>query len=615
MINSQTHSKIQNALQSYENYNKYLKNADMELAALSCFNKAKTMREIDTRVLFIGSQNCGKSTIINAVIGETVVYTGISKGTATINLIKSGDPSDVVKVYYNDETEPECISKEAFDAKYNRDMEQTERIIRGDITVEQYKNIKYAEISCEPNSLPVGLQLIDTPCLENKNSTRRIEQQFLPNADVIVFILDGTAPFRKAEYEFIQTHFSKKHITNVFFLVNKADTILANNSMNIAEKYVRDKLHDVFLDENCNVDEKLYNSRVFFVDAFTSLCARTGGFKGMRKDTKWVEVPVDAEEDQFTGIPAFEAALTEYLNSEVFLAGKLEAILRNMAYTYSVVEKRYIEYSRLLQKTPIEVFKHVADALRSIHQKLDSVYEAEREIRYIGREIEYEIMGSWHDFVGNELPKRWVNQNADVQDYMHHQQVFANVAGILLMPPVRRSLIEKVNLFLIDSFDIWKASVKQMISAKVAHIGIRIEKTSFTLNPELEQIIDDAMIMINQYWEEHPALFGFHLQGCGNNLLHDIQDALYHMHSFTNIDLIQDKIRNEINNWSIKHRMYLQEEEKHYKNLYGGYETRYLQEKICQQNRMLEELFVFFEYVYWVCYGNKPTIHDLKKRI
>lgn len=614
MINSQTHSKIQNALQSYENYNKYLKNADMELAALSCINKAKTMREIDTRVLFIGSQNCGKSTVINAVIGETVVQTGISKGTATINLIKSGDPSDAVKVYYNDETEPECISKEAFDAKYNRDMEQTERIIRGDITVEQYKNIKYAEISCEPNSLPVGLQLIDTPCLEDKNSTRRIEQQFLSNADVIVFVLDGTAPFRKAEYEFIQTHFSKKHITNVFFLVNKADTILANNIMNIAEKCVRDKLHDVFLDENCNVDEKLYNSRVFFVDALTSLCARTG-FKYVCKGAQWVQLPVDSIEDQFTGILEFEAALTEYLNSEVFLAGKLEAILKNMAHTYSVVEKRYIEYSSLLQKTPKEVHKYIVDALRSIDQKLDFIYITEHEVSDIGHKIAYEIWDSWYDFIGNELPKRWGNQNAAVLDYMQHQQVFANVAGIPLMPPVRRSLIEKVNLFFIDSFDIWNASVKQMISAKVDQIGIRIEKTSFTLNSELEQIIDDAMIMINKYWEEHPALFGFHLQGCGNNLLHDIQDALHHMHSFKYIDLIQAPIRNETKNWSIKHRMYLQEEEKYYNNLYGEYGTRHLQETICQQNRMLEELFVYFEYVYWECYGNKPTIHDLKKLI
>lgn len=608
LIKDETYSRIQNAILASEDYSAYLKEFGMELDARALNIKAKKLKHFGTRIVFLGPWNSGKSTVINALIGKNIVQTGLSKGTAVINLIKAGADPDNVNVYFHKQTELDCISKDSFDDKYCRDMQQTERILNGDINAQQHQNIEYAEISCDSNFFDCGIQFVDTPCWEDKLATRKVEKEYLADADAIVVVLKGTSGLSKAEREFIRTHFANKQLKNLYVLITYADVLAANNALEIVAKHYRDELRNVFIDEQGNFDEKLFNSRMFFVDAFTALCARTGTFKSTYKDGKWVETPVDKIEDQITGIPEFEAALCDYLNSEAYISGKLEDLFLSMVRTYSAAEKRNAETVQILQKSLSERYCYIYNTLDSINKKRHLVYNTDHEIKTICREIEYRIEDSWRTFITRDLMSHWLNESNPVQNLLHFYENLPATA-ILLNPQVRHTLIESTGVFFHESLNSWKHSVAQLIVNEVNQLRGRLEKPQFDLDRQLEEICQMAKNAIAHYWEEMPDLFAIQLRE--NNLFYVFDDRL---RQICVSNLIREKVENERNAWFSKKMAMLDAEREYYETFTNKFDSVLEPKKeLNRQNRVLAELFACLDSVNSYCSNQSPSIEELYK--
>jgi hypothetical protein len=107
------------------------------------------------RVAIVGLIKAGKSTMMNALLGEAVVAMGTVEATFNVNWLKYGDPP-ALRVHYKDGRAPEAKPFGELDALTRRAAERQE----------QLRNIKYLEV-IYPNAMLRELNLIDTPGLES----------------------------------------------------------------------------------------------------------------------------------------------------------------------------------------------------------------------------------------------------------------------------------------------------------------------------------------------------------------------------------------------------------------------------------------------------------------
>jgi len=107
------------------------------------------------RVAIVGKIKAGKSTMMNALLGEALVATGSVEATFNINWLKYGD-SKTLKVHFKDSRPPETKSLEQL----------TDITVRADENRDYLLNVKYIEVFY-PNQILKSFNLIDTPGLQS----------------------------------------------------------------------------------------------------------------------------------------------------------------------------------------------------------------------------------------------------------------------------------------------------------------------------------------------------------------------------------------------------------------------------------------------------------------
>ncbi|GHO82249.1 dynamin family protein [Dictyobacter formicarum] len=144
------------------------------------------------RVAIVGLIKAGKSTLMNALLGETVVATGTVEATFNVNWLKYGQNPSLV-VHFKDDRPPEPKSLD--------DLEQLTR--RSDAYREYLLAIKYIEVFY-PNKILHTMNLIDTPGLasfygaDSDNTRKFLElygedltattHQEAANADAVLYL-------------------------------------------------------------------------------------------------------------------------------------------------------------------------------------------------------------------------------------------------------------------------------------------------------------------------------------------------------------------------------------------------------------------------------------------
>ena len=128
----------------------------------------------------MGEFSTGKSSVINALIGEKVLEEGITPTTDKITLINYGETKDTK---LNDGIVNISIPNTKFKNTYLVDTPGT------NVTIEQHK---------------------------------KITEDFIPKADIIFFTIAAERAVTGSEYEFIK-HLKDEWKKNIVFLLNKID--------------------------------------------------------------------------------------------------------------------------------------------------------------------------------------------------------------------------------------------------------------------------------------------------------------------------------------------------------------------------------------------------------
>ncbi|MFV8829914.1 dynamin family protein [Alkalihalobacterium sp. APHAB7] len=164
-------------------------------------------------IVVVGEFKHGKSTFVNALLGRDIMPRDVTPTTATINA-----------VFYSEQEEVQIL-------KSNGELERRELTLD---TLNEYtaaadfnpNDINYLKLFLPAELLQNRVVLIDTPGVNDLNDHRsQITYQFIPRADVILFMTSMTDAFKNTEKEFIQNQLQKNGLDKTLFIANFLDRI------------------------------------------------------------------------------------------------------------------------------------------------------------------------------------------------------------------------------------------------------------------------------------------------------------------------------------------------------------------------------------------------------
>ncbi len=180
------------------------------------------------RVAVIGDFSQGKSTLLNALLGEEIQPTRAIPCSGTVSLLRYGLQKRVI-CHYKDGTQEEIL----FD-QYQEKVCIDKNLALESLREGLYKN-QIKEIIFEHPYLELcknGVTIIDSPGLNEHPDRTAVTQQMLEDIDAVIFLTDASRPLTQGERELIQElkpqlngGNSDQPAANLFIVVNKWDLL------------------------------------------------------------------------------------------------------------------------------------------------------------------------------------------------------------------------------------------------------------------------------------------------------------------------------------------------------------------------------------------------------
>ena len=138
------------------------------------------------RVMVMGEFSTGKSSFINALLGQKVAEVDSEPTTAVITVFSYGKPG--ITVHYQDGSTREIRADEF--QKFTSTLSGSDRV---------RSSVRYVDRHVE-HPLLRKLTLIDSPGLNDTNAARvKITQEFLSEAEAVLWMVDATQAAKKNE--------------------------------------------------------------------------------------------------------------------------------------------------------------------------------------------------------------------------------------------------------------------------------------------------------------------------------------------------------------------------------------------------------------------------------
>jgi small GTP-binding protein len=186
-------------------------------------------------VVVLGEFNHGKSTFINALLGTTLLPTGITPTTALLSHVMHGARSSVTAVGESGERTPidaaalaDHVTVEGLAKSEGKTDGKPESKGKtgGKAAKKPPAAVHHVEITHPSPLLENRLTIVDTPGVNDINEQRAdITYGYLPRADAAVFLLDATQILTASERQFLEERILRSTRDRLIFVVAKADLL------------------------------------------------------------------------------------------------------------------------------------------------------------------------------------------------------------------------------------------------------------------------------------------------------------------------------------------------------------------------------------------------------
>ena len=234
------------------------------------------LRDEVFRIIVMGDMKRGKSTLLNALLGEDVLPRNVTASTALLTTIRYGAGKEVVVNFTNGRQLP--LSFEDFRRQYTISPDEAKHL--EDEGKYAFPDVDYAGVTFPLSILESGVEVIDTPGLNDTVAREEKVTDFLRHCHAVLFLFSAVQPFTLDERRFLERCIKDRGYT-VFFLINHWDEIrnkLTNPDDPAGLHREEDRIRTVFrtnLTPYCMVDGRdLYSIRIFEVSALNALRQR-----------------------------------------------------------------------------------------------------------------------------------------------------------------------------------------------------------------------------------------------------------------------------------------------------------------------------------------------------
>ncbi|NET29454.1 dynamin family protein [Okeania sp. SIO1I7] len=265
---------------------------------------SKNLREGVFRLMVLGDMKRGKSTFLNALIGENILPSDVNPCTALLTVLRYGVEKKVT-IYFNDGKNPEDLDFQSFKRNYTIDPTEAKKLEKE--KKQAFPDVDYAVIEYPLPLLEKGVEIVDTPGLNDTEDRNELSLGYINNCHAILFVMRATQPCTLGERRYLENYIKGRGLS-VFFLINGSDQIRESlidpdDLEELAEASA--KIRKVFyanLAEYCIVDgQDIYPERVFEISSLPSLRRRIkDSFASL----------------EGTGFPEFMGALNTFLTKE-----------------------------------------------------------------------------------------------------------------------------------------------------------------------------------------------------------------------------------------------------------------------------------------------------------
>jgi small GTP-binding protein len=209
----------------------------------------KKLEQDRFHLVVVGEFNHGKSTFVNALLGENALAVGVTPTTATIHHLKYAEVPEATVVYTSGKREPLPFA----DVK--------KFAVGGGASSDE---VDFLEIGYPAPLLRERVLLVDTPGVNDLSLQRAdITYSYVPRADAVLFLLDAGQILKESERVFLEEKLLKGSRDKIVFVITKWD-LLDEAERKEALAYAKGKLGDL-----------VKNPVVFPVSAEAALAGKT----------------------------------------------------------------------------------------------------------------------------------------------------------------------------------------------------------------------------------------------------------------------------------------------------------------------------------------------------
>jgi GTPase SAR1 family protein len=334
------------------------------------------------KVQVVGTFKNGKSTFINSFLGQEVLPAYATPCTAVINEIRYGTnikallyfksplptklPSSIPANAINHINQYSGTDIPPIEIRYS-EIEDYAVIPMDKDPKEMLMESPYEKIELfwPLELLESGVEIIDSPGLNEHATRTQVTMGYLNKADAILFILTADKLCSADEMRFVENNLKKQGFDDVYFIINRFDVLRSDKDKQRTTEFAKMKLSEF---------TAFGESGLFFVSALNALDGKVQNNVALYESS---------------GMPEFEKELSDFLvnhRGKVKLAQPAKELIRILET--KVIKKAIPQLRGMLESSLAEMIARRDEALPRL-EKLQTRQEATRQ--NITRQIDQAI--------------------------------------------------------------------------------------------------------------------------------------------------------------------------------------------------------------------------------
>lgn len=370
--------KVLNLLNSTkEYYEKYDEKRKVEV-----FDEIiETVKQDEFSIVLVGEFSAGKSTFLNALMGEKLLPSFTRETTATINYLRHKDRAEngeQGRVYFSDGT-VEVLDKV--------DFKTINKYVSTESDVDVARKVEHVDLFLDSKFLEGNVTLVDSPGLNGTaDGHREVTEAQIEKSSASIFMFKADQPGSDTDFKFIGE--LKDKVNTIIFALNKIDQIKKSEGETVES--VIDSLKSIYKQK---FPEANSIPKIWGISAYQALVARSSQKLDYRGRNDYTQEEKEILEQQ-SRMGVFEDRLWQFITkgekARAMLLSPVSKVINSLSESKISIEENLDILNSKNDKEEIE------EKIEEINIQISNI---QNEINNIKSQIENDLENSMDEFM------------------------------------------------------------------------------------------------------------------------------------------------------------------------------------------------------------------------